>query len=193
MSDEVERTLSVLREAHVYTLPPRPGAGGYRCQDWPKTNHIFTGRVRIVAKGDLCTVRLENPADSTLFAQCPLDNERPEISVEPVTDSSRYFVLRVEDGSGKHAFLGMGFVERNDAFEFNVTLQDHVKWLKNEREAEAIAAAPAAPPQDFSLHGNIAINVPGKSGEAAPPRAPRAAAPAGALSALAPPLLFTSA
>ena len=125
MSDEVERTLSVLREAHVYTLPPRPGAGGYRCQDWPKTNHIFTGRVRIVAKGDLCTVRLENPADSTLFAQCPLDNENPQVSVEPVLDSSRYFVLRVSDGSGRYAYLGMGFLERPDAFEFNVTLQEY--------------------------------------------------------------------
>ena len=104
-----------------------------------RSTPISSSRVRIVAKGDLCTVRLENPADGTLFAQCPLDNERPEISVEPVTDSSRYFVLRVEDGSGKHAFLGMGFVERNDAFEFNVTLQDHVKRLKYEKEAEALA------------------------------------------------------
>ena len=167
MSDEIERTLTVLRECHVYTLPPRPH-GGFRCQDWPKTSHIFSGRVRVVTRGTACTVKLEDVDTGTLFAQCPLDNDKPEVSVEPVTDSSRYFVLRVVDNSGRHAFLGMGFKERNDAFDFNVTLQDHVKQLRNEIESEAAAAAPAPPPQDFTLKGNLSISV----GQSAKPRAP---------------------
>ena len=156
MSDEVERTLSVLREAHVYTLPPRPGAGGYRCQDWPKTNHIFTGRVRIVAKGDLCTVRLENPADSTLFAQCPLDNENPQVSVEPVLDSSRYFVLRVSDGSGRYAYLGMGFLERPDAFEFNEAfLADLVAHRRRHPEDDLLTGVRLVMTQEVMLEGKI--------------------------------------
>ena len=111
MSDEIERTLTVLRECHVYTLPPRPH-GGFRCQDWPKTSHIFSGRVRVVTRGTACTVKLEDVDTGTLFAQCPLDNENPRLSVEPVSDSSRYFVIRVADGSGRYAYLGMGFLER---------------------------------------------------------------------------------
>ena len=116
---DVEHTLSILPTAHVYKLPPRPSAGGWQCQQWPKENHIFSGKVIIVAQGSKCTIRLVDSESGSLFAQCPLDNDNPTLSVEPVIDSSRYFVVRVADGSGRYAFLGMGFVERSDAFEFN--------------------------------------------------------------------------
>ena len=186
----VEHTLSVLQLAHVYTLPPRSSAGGWHCQEWPKTNHIFSGRVHIVALGDQCKIKLIDPEKGTLFAECPLNNDNPTLSVEPVVDSSRYFVLRVSDGSGRHAFLGMGFLERDHAFEFNVTLQDHVKRLRNEKEAEKLASAPAPPPQDLSLKGSVSIALPGGASAPAKPRAP-APAPAGGgsagLMALAPP------
>ena len=33
-----------------------------------------------------------------------------------VIDSSRYFVLRLEDGKGRHAFIGIGFNSREEAF-----------------------------------------------------------------------------
>ena len=170
---DVEHTLSILPTAHVYKLPPRPSAGGWQCQQWPKENHIFSGKVIIVAQGSKCTIRLVDSESGSLFAQCPLDNDNPTLSVEPVIDSSRYFVVRVADGSGRYAFLGMGFVERSDAFEFNVTIADHVKRLRNEKEAQAIAAAPAPPPQDFTLKGSVSISLPG--GATSKPRAPPAA------------------
>ena len=111
--------------AHIYKLPPRPDARGWNCQAWPKENHIFAAKVHICAKGEKCSIKLLDPEKDSLFAQCPLDNENPQVSVEPVLDSSRYFVLRVSDGSGRYAYLGMGFLERPDAFEFNVTLQEY--------------------------------------------------------------------
>lgn len=30
---------------------------------------------------------------------------------------------------GQHAFVGMGFSDRGDAFDFNVALQDHFKLV----------------------------------------------------------------
>lgn len=39
-------------------------------------------------------------------------------SVDAVLDSSRYFVVKVEDG-GKKAYIGMGFAERTDSFDFS--------------------------------------------------------------------------
>lgn len=51
-----------------------------------------------------------------MFAQTPYDPNKP--SVEAVLDSSRYFVVRVED-NGKKAYIGMGFAERTDSFDFS--------------------------------------------------------------------------
>lgn len=56
---------------------------------------------------------------SVVFARAEYDPLRP--SVEAVLDSSRYFVVRVED-KGKKAYIGMGFAERADSFDFSAWL-----------------------------------------------------------------------
>jgi hypothetical protein len=53
-----------------------------------------------------------------VFARADYDPARP--SVEAVLDSSRYFVVRVED-DGKKAYIGMGFAERTDSFDFSTS------------------------------------------------------------------------
>lgn len=51
-----------------------------------------------------------------MFAKAPYDPEKP--CVEAVLDSSRYFVIRVEE-AGRKAYIGMGFAERSDSFDFS--------------------------------------------------------------------------
>lgn len=53
---------------------------------------------------------------SAVFAKADYDPAKP--CVEAVLDSSRYFVVRVED-NGKRAYIGMGFLERTDSFDFS--------------------------------------------------------------------------
>ena len=41
----------------------------------------------------------------------------------------RYFVIKVTDGGGKAAYLGLGFADRADSFDLNTTLHDHFKGI----------------------------------------------------------------
>ncbi|KAK4482344.1 hypothetical protein RD792_009497 [Penstemon davidsonii] len=131
-----EHTLLVVREVFVYKIPPRSTSGGYKCGEWLQTDKIWSGRLRVVSCDTRCEIRLEDPNSGELFAACFVNPGQREAAVEPVLDSSRYFVLRIEDGRGKHAFIGLGFNERNEAFDFNVALSDHEKYAKREGDKE---------------------------------------------------------
>lgn len=56
--------------------------------------------MRIVVKNQKCLLKLEDKLSGELFAQSPID-KYPGIGIESVTDSSRYFVIRIEDDGGK--------------------------------------------------------------------------------------------
>ncbi|KAL8198245.1 UNVERIFIED_CONTAM: Adaptin ear-binding coat-associated protein 2 [Gekko kuhli] len=121
---EYESVLCVKPEVLVYRLPPRASNRGYRAAEWQLDQPAWSGRMRITSQGKVAYVKLEDKTSGELFAQAPVD-QFPGLAVEGVTDSSRYFVLRIEDGNGRRAFIGLGFVDRGDAFDFNVALQDH--------------------------------------------------------------------
>ncbi|GFQ01140.1 uncharacterized protein at1g03900 [Phtheirospermum japonicum] len=147
-----EHTLLVVREVFVYKIPPRPTSGGYKCGEWLQSDRIWSGRVRVVSCGTRCEIRLEDPNSGELFAACFVNPGQREVAVESVLDSSRYFVLRIEDGRGKHAFVGLGFNERNEAFGFNVALSDHEKHVKREVEKEVGSAGGAADEGHIGVH-----------------------------------------
>lgn len=59
--------------------------------------------MRIVSMGDACTLKLEDRNNGELFAKCPID-QYPGMAIESVSDSSRYFVIRIQDENGMFIF-----------------------------------------------------------------------------------------
>lgn len=79
------------------------------------------------------------------------------------------------------AFIGMGFRDRSESYDFNATIQDHWNSVKRQVEADAMRAEMEArlasePMRDLSLKEgeklNIKVNVPG-GGRERPKRAER--------------------
>mmetsp|Transcript_15998 Transcript_15998/g.24941 ORF Transcript_15998/g.24941 Transcript_15998/m.24941 type:complete len:295 (-) Transcript_15998:938-1822(-) len=91
--------------------------------------------------------------DKKLFAECVINLYETddttgklrtmEYYVQHVIDSSRYFVLRLQN-KGRQIFIGVGFRERFDAVNFKECLNDYVSSLERERRAEQMQQEYAA-------------------------------------------------
>ncbi|XP_026858086.1 adaptin ear-binding coat-associated protein 1 [Electrophorus electricus] len=158
---EYESIICVKPDISVYRIPPRATNRGYRAADWKLDAPDWTGRMRITAKGKVAYIKLEDKLSGELFAQAPVQ-EYPGIAVETVNDSSRYFVLRIQDDNGRSAYIGVGFSDRGDAFDFSVALQDHFKWVKQENEiSKSAQAADSGPKMElgFKEGQTITLNI----------------------------------
>ncbi|XVF14598.1 hypothetical protein REPUB_Repub09cG0074800 [Reevesia pubescens] len=110
----------------------------FMADEWNVNKWAWEGTLKVVSKGEECIIRLEDKSTGELYAQAFLRNGEPH-PVEPVIDSSRYFVLRVEETIGgrlRHAFIGIGFRERTEAYDFQAALHDHMKYLNKKKTAE---------------------------------------------------------
>jgi len=150
----LQETHCTIDKVYVFQIPKLAGAStGHSARDWPK-QAIWSGRLRVASKGSKCTILLENIDKDGLFAQCPYTNKS---AVEQVSDSSRYFVLRVADSQGHHASVGIGFKQRSEAFNFKVALQDFEN--QGTRQAKAEEYLSSMPSQDFSIPQGQSITV----------------------------------
>lgn len=139
----MERVVFACREVHVYRVPQSQLVQArFLCQEW-EGEHLFTGRCRVVEEEEgQVWIRLEDRLSGELFAESSLDESgRPR----HVVDSCRYFVLQVKDRmTQRKAFLGIGFEQRGEAFDFLASLDD-AKRQKMDEQIEPPA------PKDFSL------------------------------------------
>ncbi|XP_057792380.1 uncharacterized protein LOC131009167 [Salvia miltiorrhiza] len=137
-ADAVELVLFQVSECYVYMIPPRISAASYRADEWNVNKWTWVGTLKVITKGEECIIRLEDKTTGELYARAFLRDGEPH-PVEAVIDSSRYFVLRVEeniDGRLRHAFIGIGFRERSEAYDFQAALHDHMKYLNKKKTAE---------------------------------------------------------
>ncbi|XP_044753940.1 NECAP-like protein CG9132 [Coccinella septempunctata] len=153
--DSYESVILVKPEVFVFNIPPRASNRSYRAADWNLAEPSWTGRMRLVSQADQCAIKLEDKNTGELFAKCPIENY-PGVAIEAVSDSSRYFVLRIQDDNGRAAFIGIGFGDRSDSFDLNVALQDHFKWLKKEKQ---ISEEPSGPALDLGFKEGETIKI----------------------------------
>lgn len=136
--EAVELILFQVSECYVYLIPPRKSAASYRADEWNVNKWAWEGALKVISKGEECIIKLEDKTTGELYARAFLRDGEPH-PVEPVIDSSRYFVLRVEENIGgrlRHAFIGIGFRERPEAYDFQAALHDHMKYLNKKKTAE---------------------------------------------------------
>jgi len=152
--DNLEESHCTIDKVYVFQIPKLTGAStGHSARDWPK-QAIWSGRLRVVSKGRKCSVLLEHLDKDGLFAACPYTNKS---CVEQVSDSSRYFVLRVTDGQGHFASIGIGFKQRSEAFNFKVALQDFENQGSRQEKAEEYLSS--LPSQDYAIPQGKSIHV----------------------------------
>ncbi|KAH0605542.1 uncharacterized protein H6S33_004764 [Morchella sextelata] len=196
MSEEIQRILFLAPKVHIYAVPPLSSNTGHKAATWnvdQPSSLIFTARIRIIETATLSAdgaendnvrtdVRLEDPKTGDLFANCPYEGAH---CVEQVTDSSRFFAVRVVD-SGRKAMLGIGFEERSEAFDFGVSLQEvrrHAEGVtgggaKRGKKTEETAAAEKK--KDYSLKEGETINITiGNKGRRRAPSSPKASSDSG--------------
>eukprot|EP01031_Cornospumella_fuschlensis_P042182 gene42182-51510_t len=155
MSEDIERTLCQLPSVHVFKIPARTSAEGYRAADWPKDPN-WTGKLKVVARGSKLAIVLHDAAN-TVFAICQVTDDS---CVERTLDSGRYFVLKISNAQGRHAFIGIAFNERSDAFDFNVALSNFKSEQEREQKASAdVFAVSSEPSQDFSIKTGEKIKI----------------------------------
>ncbi|KIL69853.1 hypothetical protein M378DRAFT_157084 [Amanita muscaria Koide BX008] len=167
MDDEIESILYIAREASVFKIPPLKANEGHRAGDWGDLgNPLWKGRLRIIERSNGVSLQFEDATTGELFATATYDPDRP--SVEAVLDSSRYFVIRVED-AGRKAYIGMGFLERSESFDFNVALQDYAKRFRAKQnpptQSDQTTVLSSVPKKDYSLKEGqtFSIKLPGRS------------------------------
>lgn len=142
-ADEViERVRLKISNAHIFKLPTKPSAGGWRGAEW--RDKVWQGTLKVLERNDDTVVLLVDPQEErNIFAVCPVTHQLDGTTnnggngIDRCIDSSRYFVLRIQNAQGRHMFIGLAFNERNDAFDFNTALEDS----RREKMAEKKAAS----------------------------------------------------
>ncbi|KAG7374863.1 DUF1681 domain containing protein [Nitzschia inconspicua] len=141
----LRQTLMTHDECFVYKVPPLATASGYRANEWNLAQPLQTCGFQVERRdNDLYLLfTLEN--HTKLFAVSKItDGENVQRSVEPVLDSSRYFVTKIsqqqqqQQSNNRTALLGFGFRDRDVAIDLLGNLQQFQKSIQRELQAKTM-------------------------------------------------------
>ena len=138
------RVLFRHNECFIYRVPPQSfSAAGHHAETWGLQKPFITGKIEVsevnIDGEDTCVIKMFK--GKSLFAMCEMDMKKAgdkgrSFYMQDVVDSSRYWVLRIEDKkSGRSAFIGFGFRERDTATELRTAVQDSLQFLARQKEA----------------------------------------------------------
>jgi hypothetical protein len=159
--EETTRTLTKIPQCFTFRVPPR-GPQGYSAK-LLKENPMGNYALEIISKGKEAVIMLKKP-DGSVYCMSPIKPNGAEC-YEKSFDSSRYFVLRLEDPrTGKTGSIGMGFNKRDQALEFKVTVQDFLERVKRE-ETNNASVETHQDTGEFKLEGTMKIKIKVPSGK----------------------------
>ncbi|CAD5216778.1 unnamed protein product [Bursaphelenchus xylophilus] len=156
MAEGYERVLLMKSEVFVFRIPPLGASKGHKAADWNLDQPNWVGRLRLLTVDDRLEIRLEDKSTGVLYAKAPIESA-PSMDFESVTDSSRYFVIRLKNDNGQTAFVGIGFSDRSDSFDLNVAVQDHFKGIQ--RDHELAKEDESRPKLDLGFKEGQTINI----------------------------------
>jgi hypothetical protein len=159
-------TICHIPQVFVFSLPPRTTSRAVSAESM-KDKQIWTGalKVRTVSETKARIDLLQPQGGDLLYASAPLEKGTVwTASVEPANDSSRYFSIVLRNGdTGRSMAVGLGFKDRNEAFEFRASL---IEWerkgggaIVEEQHAEGVEAAPPQQHKDMSIPSGQKIQV----------------------------------
>eukprot|EP01035_Chromulina_nebulosa_P017403 gene17403-22952_t len=138
-----DRIILSIQECFVFKIPPLRAAAGYRAEEWDLENPLTTCFLRLYQAESIVRLVLFNYKDQTnrntndenlsLFAECIIEikpNESIESYIDEVVDSSRYFVIKLKDPKSTRVLrLGIGFRERESAFDLRGSLNECIRYV----------------------------------------------------------------
>lgn len=141
-SSLLRQTLMTQDECFVYKVPPLVTASGYRANDWNLAQPLQTCGFQVERRDNDLYLLFTLEDHTKLFAMSQIqDGENLHRSIEPVLDSSRYFVTKIisrqgDDDNKKTALLGFGFRDRDVALDLLGNLQQFQKSIQREIQAK---------------------------------------------------------
>ena len=112
---------------NLFKIPNITNTKGHYLENW--SEKIFMGNLVVKAKLNQIWLSIVTYENKEYARTMPKDDFRK--SVEKCVDSSRGFAILLEDGTGRSAWVGLVFHDRNDAFDFFATFDDFEKKETN--------------------------------------------------------------